>query len=580
MLVMPAVAAPPAWQPAACPIPTRWFKEVAPDKVLPEYPRPQMARADWLSLNGLWQFATAPADAPAPVGEDLPGRILVPFPIESALSGVGQALAPRDRLWYRRTFEVPKAWADRRVLLNFGAVDWEAVVYVNGNRVGAHRGGYDAFSFDITDSLNRSAIRQEILVGVLDPTDQGEQPRGRQALQPQAGSFSASSGIWQTVWLEPVPAARITGLAMTPDVAGQGLRLKVLVSEGASGTEVTAVVRAGDADVANAAGPAGQEFRVPVPTARLWTPDNPFLYTLRVSLGRGDKPTDAVDSYFGMRKVEVASDGRVRRILLNGAPVFQVGVLARGYWPDGLYAAPTDAALKFDLEKAKNLGFNMIRMGAKVEADRWYYWADKLGLLVWQDMPAGENRTPAGQAQFEAELGRMVAGRGNHPSIVAWVLFDEGTGQFDAPRLVARVKTIDPTRLVDAASGWRDEGAGDLVDSHHYPTPEALPPDIRRASVLGGFGGLLLAVPGHTWRAVPGAGSGAPADTLTAPYEKLLATSWKLWDYPGLSAAVYTELYDVESEYIGLMTYDREVVKGDAGRITAANRGATTAARP
>jgi len=579
-LVASAEAAAPAWQPAACPIPTRWSKEVTPEKTLPEYPRPQMVRPDWLNLNGLWQFAIAPADAAAPVGEDLPGRILVPFPIESALSGVAKALGPGERLWYRRTVEIPKGWADRRVLLHFGAVDWETAVYVNGNRVGTHRGGYDALTFDITASLDRAGLRQEILVGVLDPTDQGEQPRGRQALRPEGGRFSASSGIWQTVWLEPVPAARITALAMTPDLAGKCLRLKVAVSEGAAGAEVGAAVREGETDVAHAFGPAGEEFRVPVPTMRLWTPESPYLYNLHVSLGRGERPSDAVDSYFGMRKVEVASDGRVRRILLNGKPVFQVGVLDPGYWPDGLYTAPSDAALRFDLETAKKLGFNMVRKHAKVEPDRWYTWADKLGLLVWQDMPGGENRTPAGRSQFEAELDRMAAGLGNHPSIITWTLFDEGGGQFDTERLVARVRAIDPTRLVDAAGGWRDEGAGDLVDTHHLPAPEALPPEAARASAVGGFGAIPMAVPGHTWRPVPAAVRGTPADTLTGPYEKLLAACWKLRDYPGVSAAIYTQLYDVEGEYAGLMTYDREVAKGDVGRIMAANRGNATGVRP
>jgi beta-galactosidase/beta-glucuronidase len=477
-------------------------------------------------------------------------------------------------MWYRRFVEIPKDWAGRRVLLHFGAVDWEATAHVNGRQVGAHRGGYDAFAFDITDALDKRGGPQEILVGVVDPTDQGDQPRGKQVLRPEGIWFSAVSGIWQTAWLEPVPEVRLVGLAMAPDLAGRCLRLKVNAAGNAAGLEVTAVVRDGDAEVSRTVGALDAELRLPVPTMKLWSPANPFLYGLRVSIGKGEKAADSVESYFAMRHVEVATDGRRQRVLLNGQFLFQVGVLDQGYWPDGLYAAPTDEALRYDLQTARNLGFNMVRKHVKVEPERWYYWADKLGLLVWQDMPSANNRTPQARKAFEEELDRLVAGLRNHPSIVTWVLYNEGWGQFDTERLTAHLKGLDPTRLVDSASGWKDAGVGDVVDTHHYPDPEVLPPEVFRASVVGEFGGIRMPVEGHTWAPIPAQPQGRPgADPLTEPYQKMLRTCWRLKDYPGASAVVYTEISDVETEYCGLMTYDREVVKGNAERITAVNRG-------
>jgi hypothetical protein len=358
---------------------------------------------------------------------------------------------------------------------------------------------------------------------------------------------------------------------MKPDLAGRCLRLRVHVTQRAAGLGVTASVRDGNGEIAHAAGEAGAEMRVPVPTMKLWSPAAPFLYGLRVTMGPDAKPADSVESYFGMRTVEVADDGKFRRILLNGKFLLQVGVLDQGYWPDGLSTAPTDAALRYDLETARRLGFNMVRKHVKVEPDRWYYWADKLGLLVWQDMPSASNRTPESRRQFEAELDRMVAGLRNHPSVVAWVLFNEGWGQFDTERLTAHLKALDPTRLVDSASGWMDAGCGDVTDSHHYPDPEAFPPDTRRASVAGEFGGIPFPVPGHTWRPIAGAGSQkAGADPLTEPFEKMLRACWRFKDYPGASGVVYTEICDVETEYCGLMTYDRETIKGSEARIRAA----------
>ena len=557
-----------AWKPAEGPLATQWAKDVSPDKVHPEYPRPQMVRQDWQNLNGLWDYAIVAQDAPQP--EKYDGQILVPFPVQSALSGVMKAA---DRLWYRRTFEVPAAWKGRRVLLNFGAVDWEATVYVNGKKVGEHRGGYDAFSFDITDALKDGGA-QELVVGVFDPTDDGNQPPGKQVKNPKGIWYTAVTGIWQTAWLEPVPEAHIGRLVLTPDVDGKCLRLKVEAAGAGDALTVEAVATDGGKEVGKVAGKAGAELRLSVPDAKLWSPDSPHLYDLRVELLSGGKSVDAVASYFGMRKIAIGKDDQgVTRMLLNGKFVMQVGPLDQGWWPDGLYIAPTDEAFQYDVAITRKLGMNMARKHVKIEPDRWYYWCDKLGLMVWQDMPSGNNKTPESRKQFEVELGRLVEGFRNHPSIIMWVVFNEGWGQHDTERLTAWVKEMDPSRLVNCASGWADKGVGDVHDIHSYPNPKCPPTEEKRAAVLGEFGGLGLGIEGHTWKKEHWGYKGmADRDDLTAGYERLLQAVYKLRDTAGLSAAVYTQTTDVEVECNGLMTYDR-LVKGDLERIAAANRG-------
>jgi len=586
------------WQPAKGPLATRWTKDVTPEKAHAEYPRPQMVRPAWQNLNGLWDYAVTAKDAAQPAGFE--GKILVPFPIESALSGVMRQVSETERLWYRRTFDVPKAWAGKRVLLHFGAIDWESIVSVNGKKVGEHRGGYDAFSIDITDAL-KSGGPQELVVSVFDPTNSGEQPRGKQVHKPGGIMYTPTTGIWQTAWLEPVPTVCIPHLVLTPDVDGKCLRLKVLAAVGEPGvTEalgVEAVATSGGKEVGKASGKAGDELRLPLAGVQLWSPDDPFLYDLRVDLKRGDKVVDSVASYFGMRKIEVGKDEKgVTRVLLNGKSVFQVGPLDQGFWPDGLYAAATDEAIKYDVEMTRKFGMNMARKHVKVEPDRWYYWADKLGLMVWQDMPSGNNgvRAPKKDAagkplspgptetqgaaearkQFELELKRLVEGRRNHPSIIMWVVFNEGWGQYDTERLSAWVKELDPSRLVNNASGWTDKGAGDVHDIHSYPNPKCPPVEEKRAACLGEFGGLGLAVEGHTWKKESWGYRGmADRDELTRTYEKLLRAAYELKDSAGLCAAVYTQTSDVEVECNGLMTYDRAIVKADLERMAAANRG-------
>jgi hypothetical protein len=584
LLVLSAIPAAAAdWTPAKGPLTTRWAKDVDPAKVHPEYPRPQLVRKDWLNLNGVWQLAFAKPDETAPVGKDLPERILVPFPVESALSGV---MKRADRLWYRRTFTVPKEWAGQRVLLHFGAVDWEATVHVNGQNLGTHRGGYDGFSFDITPAL-KTTPEQELIVGVWDPSDAGTQPRGKQVRKPGGIWYTPTTGIWQTVWLEPVPEAHITGLKIVPDLDNNKVRVTVMAAGAAEKDRVTIMVMEGDKSVAVRGGNrVGEVVEAEFADVKPWSPESPFLYGLRVQLRhKNDTEFDTVQSYFGMRKVAVGKDDKgVPRLLLNGKFVFQVGPLDQGFWPDGLYTAPTDEALKYDIEITKKLGFNMTRKHVKVEPDRWYYWCDRLGLLVWQDMPSGDRgvadgkgeitRTPESAKQYDLELKRMLDGLHNHPSIIMWVVFNEGWGQFDTVRVTNWTKQHDPTRLVNCASGWNDMKVGDVHDIHVYPGPGAPQPESVRAGVLGEFGGLGLGVDGHTWAQKTWGyrGTQDSAD-LTHKYERLLARAWRLKDERGLSAAVYTQITDVETEANGLLTYDRDVIKVDLERVAAVNRG-------
>jgi hypothetical protein len=550
---------------------TSWGRQVTPENAHMEYPRPQLTRKEWKNLNGMWEYAVATAGEKPPAGRELTGRILVPFPVESALSGV---MKSAERLWYRRMFEVPKEWVGKRLILNFGAVDWEAAIYVNGTLIGTHRGGYDPFGFDITDHL-RPGKQQELIVGVYDPTDAGDQPRGKQVRSPEGIWYTSSTGIWQTVWLEPLPSSHITDILITPDPGDSSAGVTVHAEGGMPGDIVRATVISGEKTLFSGSGKPGDIIPLPLPGAHLWSPADPFLYDLHVAFEREGKTLDEAGSYFGMRSVRIGKDEKgITRILLNGTFVLQVGPLDQGFWPDGLYTPPSDGAMKSDIALMKNLGFNMARKHVKVEPDRWYYWADRLGLLVWQDMPSGNNKGAEGKTQFEAELGRLIASHRNHPSIIMWVVFNEGWGQFETERLTAWVKKTDPTRLVNSASGWEDKDAGDVHDIHSYPKPKSPKAEPGRAIVLGEFGGLGLAIPGHTWKKEHWGYQGMENRiALTSKYESFMRTVFSLKDDPGLSAAVYTQLTDVEIECNGLTTYDRSVVKPEAGRIAAVNGG-------
>jgi beta-galactosidase/beta-glucuronidase len=554
------------WKPAQGPLMTRWASDVSPDKVHAEYPRPRMVRKDWLNLNGVWEFGDAAENEPPPFGKLLSERIMVPFPMESALSGV---MRQSERVWYRRTFQLPGRWSRQDVWLHFGAVDWEATVYFNGRKLGTHRGGYTPFSFDITKDL-RPAGPQELIVQVFDPTDKGDQPRGKQVLNPEGIWYTSSTGIWQSVWLEPVPRVSITGLDIVPNPDGENLTLTVHVKGDADQHGVQATVLAGNRPVAGGRGQPGQPINVPVPKPRLWSPDDPFLYDLAVALVKGSGTVDRVESYFGMRKIEVKSDGRFPRLMLNGEFTFQIGTLDQGFWPDGLYTAPNDAAIRHDLETIKRLGFNMVRKHVKIEPQRWYYWCDRIGLLVWQDMPNGNNTTYEAKQQFEVELRQMIHHLGNHPSVIVWILFNEAWGQFDTERLTELAQSLDPRRLVTGASGWDDKGVGDIVDKHDYPDPVPPEGDAERAMVQGEFGGLALKMPGNMWSTEAwGYKETLGRPQLTRSCTDLLIRARALKDQ-GLSAAVYTQTTDVETEINGLLTYDRAIIKVDVAAVAAA----------
>ncbi len=554
---------------------TRWAGKVDPQNVLPEYPRPQMVRKDWQNLNGLWEYAIVSKDSNQP--QQFDGKILVPFAVEAALSGVGKTVGPANKLWYRRQFQTPAAWTDKRVLLHFGAVDWECQVWVNGKSVGNHSGGYDAFGFDITDALKKTGT-QEIVVSVWDPTEEGTQPRGKQISNPNGIWYTSVTGIWQTVWIEPAAKTYISSLKITPDTDNQQVAITVETVGDTQGLSFSAKSE----NVMTTS--IGNTLTLKIEKPILWSPATPHLYDLTVQLINKNNVLDEVESYFGMRKIALGRDKNgITRIMLNNEFVFQYGFLDQGWWPDGLYTAPTEEAMLYDLQITKELGFNMLRKHVKVEPARLYYWCDKLGLLVWQDMPSGDRyiggndpdiqRTAQSTAQFELELKRMIDGLYNHPSIVMWVPFNEGWGQFDTARITDMVKKLDPTRLVNNASGWADRNVGDVHDMHKYPAPGMPPVEEKRAVVLGEFGGLGLPLAGHTWQNEKNWGykSYENQDKLTDAYLDLAGKLLPLISQ-GLSAAVYTQTTDVEVEVNGFLTYDREILKLDKVKVQEAHK--------
>ena len=576
MAVLPAMAQ----TPSGGKLPTRWDKNVSATSPLPDYPRPQQVRRAWKSLNGPWDYALADkAVMEAPRSYE--GHILVPYPMESALSGVHKASIPNQTLWYHRTFTVPANWGGQHVLLHFGAVNWDSTVLVNGKQVGAHRGGYDGFEFDITSSLKPGV--NELIISASNPLlsdDPADQVLGKQRVRPGGIFYTAATGIWQTVWMEPVPERHIVDLKMTPDIDANVLHITADVGEARNGLTIRVTATDGAATFA-VGGEAGTELNLPISSPHLWTPSDPHLYPLHIELLEAGRIVDRLDSYFAMRKISLGKDAQGQtRILLNNKFVFQVGALDQGYWPDGIYTAPTDAALRYDIEAAKKFGLNLLRKHAKVEPDRWYYWTDKLGMLVWQDMPQGFSGkggaiSAEGKQQFDTELRRMIAGFYNHPSIVVWTTFNEGWGQHDSAEVAALVKKLDPSRLVNSASGWNDEHVGDIADTHAYPGPWAGKAEPTRAAVNGEFGGVTMRVPGHMWTEdVFGYGATLrDARLVTKRYQQLLRKAYDLRDKQGTSAVVYTQLTDVEQESNGLLTYDRAVVKADAAIVTAANEG-------
>lgn len=586
------------------PIMTKWGRAVTPENAWRGYPRPQLERHTWMNLNGEWDYTITPASAPQPAKMD--GKILVPFAVESKLSGVARKLMPDDRLWYRRSFTLPAKWPGDRTLLHFGAVDFDTVVLVNGAIVGSHKGGFDPFTFDITRYLRPGA--NELVVEVTDPTSTGDQPRGKQTLEPRGIWYTAVSGIWQTVWLEPVPDLYIQDLRLTPDIDKSELVVDAALSNTAGPDDaVRLTARDGGKVIATTIVRGNREARLKIPGEHLWSPDDPHLYDLTAELvkvsrqtgnnGRGlppmsdqetqayasatvtGAPTDTVQSYFGMRKISTGKNPATGKmvLLLNNKPLFENGTLDQGWWPDGLLTPPSEEAARSDIEFLKKAGFNMLRKHIKVEPAQYYHDADRLGILIWQDMPSGAfgdqavrrpstreaTMSSSAMAEYQGELSRMIGALRNFPSIVMWVTNNEGWGQYDAKTVGRIAKDMDPSRLVDTASGWMDvpDSGSDVFDIHTYdPVPLAPSPHPDRPIVIGEYGGVGLPIPGHLWFTDRDARIYQFA-TDKADYRKRYKIKFdeivRQAKNIGLAASVYTETSDVEGELNGLLTYDR-----------------------
>ncbi len=575
------------WSPAGDKIKTKWAEEIDVNNVLPEYPRPMMERADWKNLNGLWEYAIKKVGSPEPSGFD--GEILVPFAVESSLSGVQKRVGDDNELWYRRLFTIPSNWKNKKVLLHFGGVDWRSNIWINDIKVGTHEGGYAPFSFDVTPFLTKSG-KQKLVVKVWDPSDKGYQPRGKQVSRPEGIWYTPVTGIWQTVWLEPVAEKYIEYIRTAPDIDKNRLSVELL-SNGTNYTDVYQVeVFDGTTKIATVKASTNQSIDISIPDAKLWDTDSPFLYDLKVSLFSNGKVIDQVDSYFAMRKVSTRRDEHgIVRLQLNNQDVFQFGPLDQGWWPDGLYTAATDEALKYDIVKTKDFGYNMIRKHVKVEPARWYTHCDQLGILVWQDMPNGGHspqwqnrkyfdgtelkRSTESEANYRAEWKAIMDFLYSHPSIVCWVPFNEAWGQFKTKEIVEWTKAYDPSRLVNPASGGNHYPVGDMLDLHNYPHPDMYLYDAQRATVLGEYGGIGLALEEHLWATDRNWGyvQFKNKNQVTDEYVKYGKQLLNLIK-AGFSAAVYTQTTDVEGEVNGLMTYDRKVIKIDEDRVKAINQ--------
>ena len=581
-LFLPAIsfAQQDSWQLKTSKIVSTWAENIDIDNVHQEYPRPQMVREDWMNLNGLWDYAITPKDASRPSTFD--GNILVPFAVESALSGVGQRVGKDSVLWYNTNFRAPST-RNKRLLLHFGAVDWRSEVFINGQSVAIHEGGFDPFTVDITDQV-KGKRTQELTVKVWDPTDEGPQPRGKQIRDPHGIWYTPVTGIWQTVWVEAVPETHIVSTKHTPSIDNEELSFSAKVANAEAGDQLRVTVRDGQQEVTSQEFGVNEEVKLAIANQKLWSPENPHLYDLDIELLRNGKVVDQVDSYFAMRKISMEKDSKgIQRMMLNDEFVFQYGPLDQGWWPDGLYTAPSDEALKFDIVKTKEMGFNMIRKHIKVEPARWYYHCDQLGMLVWQDMPSGDlgnrwesrpgvfglgteqDRSAESEGYYKKEWNLIMESLHNFPSIVMWVPFNEAWGQFKTEEITEWTMEKDPSRLVNSASGGNFHPTGHIIDLHNYPEPAMPTPGLFGEDyilVLGEFGGLGLPVENHVWQQKDNWGyqSFKTADELFDRYSSLMDRIPDLIR-AGLSGAVYTQTTDVEVEVNGLMTYDRKVIK-------------------
>ncbi len=564
---------------------TEWGEKVTPQNVWQQYPRPTLTRNKWQNLNGEWDYAILPKGASTPAKYD--GKILVPYPVESQLSGVGKTVGEDNELWYRRKFTIPSSWKGQNIHLNFGAVDWKADIWVNGVKVGGHEGGYSPFTLDMTDALKNG--ENELIVRVYDPSDKGTQPRGKQVDNPKGIWYTPVTGIWQTVWMEPVAKNSIEKLKITPDVDGNRLLVEGAVT--GDGILDIAVFDNGK-QVAASKGMAGEVIEVEMPAdVKLWSTETPHIYDLTATLSKDGKIADKVGSYAAMRKVGMKRDDKgVIRFMLNDKPIFHFGPLDQGWWPDGLYTAPSYDAMVYDIDETKDLGFNMIRKHVKVEPELWYEYCDRNGILVWQDMPSGDKkkrwqnhnyhvgdefeRTPESDRQYRKEWLEIMENLHNHPSIVVWVPFNEAWGQYDTQNIATLTKDTDPSRLVNAASGGNYFfGAGDILDVHNYPEPRIYLLSDDQANVIGEYGGIGYPVKDHLWQSDRNWGYiefKTPAE-LTDKYIEYIDILDNLANI-AYTGGVYTQTTDVEGEVNGLLTYDRKVTKVDKDRVRKANR--------
>lgn len=571
-----------AWSPQGDKIKTPWAEKVTPENVWKEYPRPQLKRSEWVNLNGLWQYAVTGKSAEKKQVK-FNGQILVPFAIESALSGVAQTFTPDDKLWYRREFTIDTKQKKQRIILHFGAVDYKCQIWVNNKPAGDHQGGNNPFSFDITGLLNKNGT-QVLEISVTDPTDTESVTRGKQQLNQRGIWYTPVSGIWQTVWLESVDPTHIRTILPQADIAGNRVKLSLDIAGLTGGEQITINVKDEGKIIRSVEQPATKEIDIALPEITLWTPETPKLYKLEIKLGKKNQIVDEVESYFAMREISTVTDDKgYKRIGLNGKPIFQYGTLDQGWWPDGLLTPPSAEAMRWDMIQLKKMGFNTIRKHIKVEPALYYYYADSLGMMIWQDMPSGyatpnkdkefveanvreDWNAPAGiAAQRQTELDEMIDRLRFFPSITTWVIFNEGWGQHNTRAITERTMQKDPTRLIDGVSGWAERFVGNLYDIHNYPATTMIFPDFNnnRISVLGEFGGLGLPVENHLWN----------PDMHNWGYKNMDGSMDFINDYTrlvydlesliaqGLSAAIYTQTTDVEGEVNGLMTYDRSVIK-------------------
>lgn len=576
------------WKPAGNKIKTEWAENIDPGNVLGEYPRPIMERKEWQNLNGLWSYSITPREKARP--EEHQGKILVPFAVESSLSGVMKEVGAANVLWYNRNFSVPAAWNGKKVRLNFGAVDWQADIWLNDIKIATHTGGFEPFSIDITPFLEESG-EQELTVRVWDPSDEGTQPRGKQVKKPEGIWYTPVTGIWQTVWLEPVAEKHVKDLRVVPDIDRNAVKFTADVANAEYGDLIEVTVSDGTTEIASVKAVANEEFEITIDNPRLWSPESPFLYRTTVKLiGRDKEVTDEFKSYFAMRKISTKRDENgVVRMQLNNKDYFHFGPLDQGWWPDGLYTAPTDEALKYDIVKTKEMGYNMIRKHVKVEPARWYTHCDELGILVWQDMPNGDRqkdwqmrnyyegneyrRTAKSEQIYRKEWKGIMDYLYSYPSIVVWVPFNEAWGQFKTEEITEWTKSYDPSRLVNSASGGNHFRTGDILDLHSYPQPDLFLYDANRVTVLGEYGGIGLPLKGHLWDTGNNWGyvQFKNSKEVTDEYVKYAEKLKKLIP-AGFSGAVYTQTTDVEGEVNGLMTYDRREDKMDVKRIRKVNQ--------